>query len=74
MTNSRRLCICGQPAAPWSPDCLDCLMQARERRRVRSFVPTFGDQIKRLSGETGICPACQKRGCMRCAKEKNSGR
>ncbi len=52
---------CGEPIYfKGNTVCVDCGIIAR---RERSYVPMFGDG-KRLSGATGQCSRCGRRGCM----------
>jgi len=71
MTGPRRLChSCRlRPAEPWSSECSECLGLERERRKPRSFVPLFGDQIRVLPN-VGECIRHRRRGCQECVGEK----
>lgn len=66
---SKRLCSsCGvMPAASFATECESCLFTARERKKVRSFVPLFGDAVKRLPN-VGECITHRRRGCTVCLK------
>jgi len=64
MTGPRRLChSCRfRHAEPWSSECKECLGLERERRKPRSFVPRFGDEV-RILPNVGICEKHNRRGC-----------
>lgn len=57
---------CGSASTfPGARLCSACYREQVRRERERAFVPLYGGG-KRLSGRTGTCPVCKRRGCMAC--------
>ncbi len=68
---NKRLCHSCQvmPAAQWATECASCLADDRERRKVRSFVPLFGEEVRSLPN-VGICLHHNRKCCGECIGEK----
>lgn len=64
-----KMCACGKSAMPYCVTCEDCLHELERVKQAQLNVPYFGSETTRLSGRTGTCPVCGKRGCMSCEKK-----
>lgn len=62
----KRMCECGKSAVQNMKMCWACWQDAVRHVGRLKEVPDNAPVTTRLSGQTGICPHCKKRGCMIC--------